>query len=645
MKIKKILVAACCVLNVVCGLSAQTLFTYGTHPVSKDEFLLAYNKNPDTTGNKSEKLRQYLDLYINFRLKLQAAYDEKANTNADLKAEAENFKNQLAENFINQQADIAELMHEAFLRSGKDILLQQVFVQTPAAGDTTAAYAQISKAYTELKNGKSFEEVTEQYSSDPAVKQSKGMIGYITVFALPYSIENVVYSLPQGSFSTIYKSGAGYHIFKNAGERPSAGRRKIQQLLFPVLPFFTDIETAAAAKQADSVYSLLQNGSSFASLLPEFGHNYDGSETGNIIEVKVGEYNSDFENEVFSLQKTGDFSKPFKTEYGYNIIKLIEAIPAAADENDVVSTAYLQNEIQKDGRLEIAKANLIQKWLPVTHFKQAEYNHANLWAYSDSALKNEDEMPALYQGIKPTSVLFEFEKKKITVSDWIVFLRFTQMSSESLQNQHEKLMHDFINTSCNNYYRDHIEDFSPSLKEQMKEFNDANMLFYVMDKHVWSKASEDSAGLKKYYTQHSGQYIWNKSVTALVVSGPDKAVVTEIADKIKHNPSDWHDITKVYENSIYVDSSRFETDQLPVKQPLKMEKDFQTDPEANEGGDAFTFIHVLNVYPQPVQRNFEEAKGLVINDYQQQLEQEWLDQLKKAYPVKINNAVLNDLAK
>src|SRR5436190_14444514 len=95
---------------------AQTLFTYGTYAVTKNEFLQAYNKNPDTTGDKKEKLRQYLDLYINFRLKLQAAYDEKANTNADLKAEAENFKTQLAENFIDQQADINQLMHEAFLR-------------------------------------------------------------------------------------------------------------------------------------------------------------------------------------------------------------------------------------------------------------------------------------------------------------------------------------------------------------------------------------------------------------------------------------------------------------------------------------------------------------------------------------------------
>ena len=128
MKIKACAIFACCILLFAFTSKSQTLFTYGTHAVSKNEFLEAYNKNPDTTGNKQQKIRDYLNLYINFRLKLQAAYDEKANNNANLKSDYENFKTQLTDNFINQQADINQLLHEAFVRSQKDILLQQVFV-------------------------------------------------------------------------------------------------------------------------------------------------------------------------------------------------------------------------------------------------------------------------------------------------------------------------------------------------------------------------------------------------------------------------------------------------------------------------------------------------------------------------------------
>ncbi|MEP6683892.1 MAG: peptidylprolyl isomerase [Parafilimonas sp.] len=623
---------------------SQTLFTYGTNPVSKQEFLEAYNKNPDTTGNKQQKLKDYLDLYINFRLKLQAAYDEKVNNNADLKSEADNFKTELTDNFINQQADISQLIREAFLRSQKDILVEQVFVQSSAGTDTTNAYAQILKAYNELSAGKNFEDVSVQYSSDSATKKTKGNIGYVTVFTLPYSIENIIYNLKPGSFSTIYKSNLGYHIFKNVSERPALGRRKIEQLLFPTPSFYSGEQINAAAHLADSIYNLLQNGASFASMLPLYGHNYYDYQSANVLEVKVGDYSNDFENEIFSLDKAGDISKPFKTEYGFNIIKLDEKLPVAPDENDVSFAAWLQTQIQNDGRLDAAKNNLIEKWLGVTGFKKSNYNNADLWVYTDSALNNKKDLPGLYKGLKPETVLFQFTKKKITVKDWINYLNTAGIASISgAENGYEKQMNNYIHSACEAYYKEYIEDFDTAATEQLKEFNEANMLFYEMDKHVWSKASEDTTGLRKYYEVHKNAYMWKESATALVISAPEKTTADSLAFKIKNNPGNWRNIVAVYNNSVYVDSSRFEADQLPIKQKVTFQEDFQTQPEANDAGDLYTFIHLLKIYNQPQQKSFEEAKGLAINDYQQKLEQGWLNALKTTYPVKMNNSVYRSL--
>jgi peptidyl-prolyl cis-trans isomerase SurA len=643
MKIRACAIFACCILLFAFTSKSQTIFTYGTHAVSKDEFLKAYNKNPDTSGNKQQKIQDYLNLYINFRLKLQAAYDEKVNNNAELKSESENFKTQLTDNFINQQADINQLIHEAFVRSQKDILLQQVFV--PFAGvDTTDVYNQILKAHTELNNGKDFGDVSAQFSTDADTKAAKGVVGYITVFTLPYAIESVVYALPLNGFSNIYKSNLGYHIFKNAGERPARGRRKIQQLLFSTPEFFTAAQTEIAHKQADSVYNLLQSGTSFESQLGVFGKDYELQDPSATIEISVGDYDSNFENEIYSLKKAGDISKPFKTAYGYNIIKLVEALPVSSNENDVTNTAYLQQKIQQDGRLGMAKKNLVQKWLTLIHFKNEDYNHNDLWVYTDSALAR-DELPSSIQKVQPADILFQFEKNKYSVGDWITYLKAQQnLVISSPENiGYEKLMQDFINASCDTYYRQHIEEFDPPIKEQLQEFSDANMLFFVMDKYVWNKASGDSAGVKKYYTQHADEYKWNKSVTALIISGANKATVTEVALKIKNDPENWRTIIAAYGNEIYSDSSRFEQDQLPVKQQITMEKDFQTQPEANEAGDAFTFVHLIKVYPQSEIRSFDEARGLVINDYQEQLEKQWLDKLKKQYPVKINDTVLQTI--
>src|SRR3954454_20744302 len=212
---KKFFTAIAAVLLFCLAAHTQTLFTYGTKAVSTDEFLKAFNKNPDTTGSKSEKMKEYLDMYINFKLKIQAARDEKLNEGDTYKSEAENFKNQLAENYINEQANINGLIQEAFKRSQKDILLAHVFVEVKPGSDTVETYQKIKQAYEALKSGKDFGEVASMYSTDESIKQTKGIIGYITVFTLPYEIENQVYALQPGAYSNIYRSNIGYHIFKN----------------------------------------------------------------------------------------------------------------------------------------------------------------------------------------------------------------------------------------------------------------------------------------------------------------------------------------------------------------------------------------------------------------------------------------------
>jgi len=160
-----------------------------------------------------------------------------------------------------------------------------------------------------------------------------------------------------------------------------------------------------------------------------------------------------------------------------------------------------------------------------------------------------------------------------------------------------------------------------------------------MDKHVWSKATDDSAGLKKYYDAHKTSYQWTKSVSALVVTAPDKPTADLVSSRIKDDPAAWRFLTGAY-NKVYADSNRYEIDQLPVKQQVQLQKGFQTSPEANDAGDSYTFIYVIQGYPQSEQKSFEEAKGAVINDYQQELEQNWIAGLKKLYPVKIDQAVL-----
>ena len=105
------------------NLTAQTLFTYGRKPVSKEEFLKAYNKNNTTEKRDEKSLREYLDLY---KLKVQAAYDLRLDTLPSQKAELQNFRMQLVQNYLNDDNSLNTLVDEAFGRSQKDIRISHI---------------------------------------------------------------------------------------------------------------------------------------------------------------------------------------------------------------------------------------------------------------------------------------------------------------------------------------------------------------------------------------------------------------------------------------------------------------------------------------------------------------------------------------
>lgn len=614
---------------------AQTLFTCNNKPVSRPEFLTAFNKNPDTAGNRAQKMRDYLDMYINFKLKLAQAYDEKLDAKEEYRAEGDNFKKQLTENYINEQANINRLTHEAFVRSQKDILVAEVFVASGA--DTAAAWKKINDAATALNTGKNFDDVTATYTTDEALKQQKGSMGYITVFTLPYDVENLVYALKPGEHSGIYHSAIGYHIFKNVSERPAAGKRKVQQILLPVTAAFTTDEKMAVKRKADSIYHLIQNGASFDDMVAQFSAPMQGMQTKGITTVGTGNYSGDYESKVFALAKPGDVTPPFETQYGYHIIKLLTVIPVVNKEDDIVNNGALQQLVEGDDRLTAAKNSLLQQWQVLIKYKKAGYNEQDLWHYTDSALSNKNKVT--YKGITPQTVLFTFAKQNVTAADWVTFLQFARQNG-GRQKTYPALFKDFTKQASGDYYRNHIADYNTAIGEQMKEFNEANLLFAVMDEHVWGKATQDTLALQKYYDGHKNNYVWAPGISALIVSAADKSVLDSLAPLIKANPADWRNITGALAAA---DSGRYEAGQYPVKQQVPMQAGFITLSEKNDAGDTYTFLYVFNVYPNQSQRNFEDAKGMVINDYQQVLETAWIKQLKQKYPVAINQDVLKTL--
>ncbi len=618
--------------------NAQTLFTYGPYKVDKKEFLESFKKNPETTGTRQEQLQDYLKLYIPYRLKLQSALDDKLDETDAFKIDAGHFRKQLAETYINKLADVNALLNQAFERSQKDILLDQIFVEVAPDGDTTIASQKIKEAYALLQAGKNFEATAYQLSSDTAEIH----IGYITVFTLPYSIENKVYALRPGQYSDIVRSKAGYHIFKNIAERPAAGMRKVQQILFTIPPGYTEAEKQGVQKTADSVYQLLMTGASFEELMRVYNLS-PNAVYGQVDEITVGAYSPAFERQVFSLQHKGDLTKPFATPYGFNIIKLVDIVPVSKDESDAVSMGQLQQRLLADNRVQLARNVLIEKWKKEIHFTPAAITENTLWNYTSAFLQGNSQ-DSNYPNLQKTTTLYTFNNEKSIVQDWLDFLQKNNVQPVGFSlRTFQQWRSRFENTLVHDYFIAHLENFYPDFKSQLDEFNNANLIFAAMDKHVWSPAVEDSAALLHYYQEHAAKYYWKPGFSAISVTAPTKEVAEKIAAALKNNSQDWRQITAAYGNEILADSSRYENEQIPIHGKIALQENYQSVPEQNSNGDAWTFLQVVKVVPEKTPRSFAESKGFVMNDYQQMLEDKWIRQMKEKYPVKINEAVLKSL--
>jgi peptidyl-prolyl cis-trans isomerase SurA len=167
------------------------------------------------------------------------------------------------------------------------------------------------------------------------------------------------------------------------------------------------------------------------------------------------------------------------------------------------------------------------------------------------------------------------------------------------------------------------------------------MLFEVMEKNVWSKAANDTNELKKYFDQAPNKYTWGESADAILVSAASGKIAKEAAQQLKEGKN----CKKIIEDNnpqLQADSGRYELKQLPIDK-IKITEGTVSDPVINSADGTASFVKILKLYPANQPRNFEEARGLVINDYQNLLEEKWLLQLKKKYPVKVNEQVFQSM--
>lgn len=632
-------------ISVSASLHAQTIISYGKNTVSKDEFLKAYNKNKPTVTNKEQSIRDYITLYSNFKLKVKAAQDLHLDTLAQIKYDVESFRNQVAENYLSDETAMEKLHDEAFERSSKDLHVLHFFAPVGPNTDSVKAKAAITDAYNQLKAGNSdYGGMVKEISS----KQSNmrySDFGFITAFVVPYEFESIIYALKPGQYSSPYRSKNGWHIFKVLEERPSPGKWRVAQILFSFPPAADEATKALIHKKADSVYGLIQGGLSFGAAAKLFS---DDKMTylsdGEMTEFSTGKYSDAFFNQVLKLKKDDETGGPFETPYGYHVIKRLAVTAAVTDKNDANYRSELKQKILQDARVNAPREKFAQDIIIKTGIKKSPaVPDADLLRYADSLMTYPSDEKTLAFPISKKKVAVFKDGSKVAGSDWLKFVKdyktnFQQYKGES----NAELWKKFISYSAVNYYKKNLEKYNPDFAFQVKEFKEGNMLFEIMERNVWGRAANDNEGLKKHYEANKQKYKWEESADILIINAASIKDAQLAMDALKSG-KEWRKMAEEMSDKIQADSGRYEVSQIGETNVRPAVNTFGNI-NANKDGSA-VFVKYLTLYPAGQQRSFDDAKGLVINDYQGVLEEKWLNELRKKYPVKVNEGVVREVIK
>lgn len=619
-------------------LSAQPLFTYGKNNVGKEEFLRAYNKNKSKAADQEAALREYLDLYINFKLKVQAARDQKLDTLPQIKYDLENFRSQVQENYLTDEAATKRLMDEAIARSKKDLHIRHFSVSDEA--DSNRAILAANRLYESLQKGNTnYDQLIRDVSQTGASAKTSDL-GFITVFNVPYIMETIMYGLKPGECSKPYRSKNTWHVFKLMEERPAAGKWKVAQIMLALPPDNDPGQIAELEKKADVIYKEAIAGKDFGKLAADYSEDKLTFQTGGeMAEFGTGKYGADFEEKVFALKKDGDITAPFRTSIGIHIVKRLSQTPIPTDPSDIMYAYEMKQKMQEDARYMIARDKLAEETKSKIGIKRNTLvTDAELKRYADSLLMA-PEMDESTLAFAKKKVLTFKDGSAQTGADW---LRFIRQTNPSVEFSMKDIMPRYMNWATLEYYKQHLEQTNPEFRFQMQEFREGNLLFEAMERNVWSKAAEDSTGLKNYYEVQKEKYTWAESGDMIIVNATNE-VEADWAQTELTRGRDWRALTEENQE-LQIDSGRYELSQIFSPGSARLQPG-KYSPFSKNADSTVSFIYLLRDYPLGMQRSFDEARGLVINDYQTVLEQKWIDGLKKKYPVKVNEVVFKSMLK
>jgi len=627
----------------------EVLFTIDGKPYYTDEFARVYNKNIDLVKDESQKdLNQYLDLFVGYKLKINKANKLGLQNGQAYQAELKSYRNQLSKNYLTDSKVTQELIEEAYQRSQKEIKAAHILFmvdENASPEDTLKAYKKAVEVREKALKGENFGDLAVKYSEDPSAKENKGELGYFSAFRMVYPFESAAYKTQKGHISKIVRTRFGYHIIKVEDIRDNRGELTVAHIMI-LKPNNQNPEEAEKAKATiQDIYKKLQQGENFESLAKQFSQDKSSASKGGVLNrFGSGQLSSEeFEDAAFALKNPNDYSAPVESNFGWHIIKLIEKHPLKTAQE---MQSELDGKIRKDERSRLITNSLTEKLKKKYSIKRNDKLFAAISkTVNDKFYTGDWKLP---ENMKPfEGNLVTIDKKTISGDEFLTYLVAQQRGENTIRpisKLVEKKYQEYVDAKVNELYNNNLENEFPDFAAVMEEYRDGLLLFDLMEKEIWEKAKTDTIGLQNFYEARKNNYRWGNRVDALILSSTKMDMAKKAQKLLKQGKSAEFIKEKFNQNGkveVMSNAGIFEENSDAL--PKGLEKKDGVSGIIKDG--EYYFVVKINKHLEAGPKTLEEAKGKVVNDYQQYLEEKWVSDLKQEFKVDVNQPAFEKVKK
>lgn len=552
-----------------CNKANKTLVDIGDDKITLGEFEKQYLKtvgNIDTARNKSiDEKKQFLNLYINFRLKVKDARERGLLNNPDIQKDVEEYKRNFAPTYLVDKEIVKEKVEDLYEKRKDEVRASHILINLPenaSPQDSIMAYQRADSVIARLEKGEDFGTVAEMYSMDRTVKSNRGDLYYFTAGMTVPEFEDAVYALKVGDISKKpVRTMFGLHIIKLTDRKPRIESVKISHILIQDKrdSIGNVIDSVGTYQRALDVYNKAKGGESFESLVQQFsedaGSKVQNGDLGNVERRRLAQ---PLDSTAFTMS-VNDVAGPIRTPYGWHIVKKFAEKKVGSLEKEFET---IKNEFKKSKAYKDEYAKFVETLKGKFSYKIEAGGLNFLKSKFDSVKSVSDyNMDSLFTAGDKEMVIASYDGGQVKIIDLINHLNVNRDFARMPLN--DQTLQAMINSASespllNKKAKDSNIEKDDEFIANITDYENGLLVFRVDQDELWSKVKINDGDITTFYETNKTKYVKTDSTGKQVPKSIEEAK-PEISNELQQLK--------------YKDSEKAYLDALRQKYPVTIHED------------------------------------------------------------------------